>query len=489
MDRLPDRFQTLALVVAAGAGIALLSVAALAGGLPAPLAFGLGAVLLLLCSMTYLAAVVDPAWSLSGAVILSCFSGNWYAFGLPGAVAPDRLLLVAGLGALLLRAPSALHRPDLPLRPVHWLMGVAVLYAVASAALAGTLFDTTSMFRLVDRYGIVPFLVFLVAPVAFRTEAQRQILLTAFVVFGAYLGLTAFFERIGPRALVFPRFILDPTVGIHPGRARGPFLEAVSNGFGLYVGATAATIALLTWRGRGRRLAAKAVIGLCVLGILLTVTRSVWVGSAAALLVTMLAARELRRYVLPAVIGVALLIGGLLVSVPAIAGQAERRAGTERTVWERDALNTAAINMYEERPLFGFGWGRYIEISDGYMEQADDYPLIKLTGITVHNVFLSHLSELGLVGLTLWVAILVAAVAGAFTTRGPPELRPWRIGRLGVVVCWLVVAMLVNPLSFPMLILFVWAGVATGLPEPQAEGAAATEPGSLSPRVGAVAAP
>jgi O-antigen ligase len=213
------------------------------------------------------------------------------------------------------------------------------------------------------------------------------------------------------------------------------------------------------------------------------------VGSAAALLVTMLAARELRRYVLPAVVGVALLIGGLLVSVPAIAGQAERRAGTERTVWERDALNTAAINMYEERPLFGFGWGRYIEISDGYMEQADDYPLIKLTGITVHNVFLSHLSELGLVGLTLWVAILVAAVAGAFTTRGPPELRPWRIGLLGVVVCWLVVAMLVNPLSFPMLILFVWAGVATGLPEPQAEGAAATEPGSLSPRVGAVAAP
>jgi O-antigen ligase len=79
----------------------------------------------------------------------------------------------------------------------------------------------------------------------------------------------------------------------------------------------------------------------------------------------------------------------------------------------------------------------------------------------VHNVFLSHGAELGIVGSVLWLCGLLGAVGGAILRRGPPELFAWRLGLVAVFVAFLVVAML-GPLSypFPNLLLWIWAGVA-----------------------------
>src|SRR5439155_11497001 len=38
---------------------------------------------------------VDPAWSMSGALVLAIFSGNWGLVGFPRFVAPDRFALMA----------------------------------------------------------------------------------------------------------------------------------------------------------------------------------------------------------------------------------------------------------------------------------------------------------------------------------------------------------------------------------------------------------
>ena len=61
----------------------------------------------------------------------------------------------------------------------------------------------------------------------YTTERKRQMLLTALVVLGAYLGLTALFEMAGPHALVWPKYIMDPNYGIHFGRVadRSPTLS------------------------------------------------------------------------------------------------------------------------------------------------------------------------------------------------------------------------------------------------------------------------
>ena len=65
------------------------------------------------------------------------------------------------------------------------------------------------------------------------------------VWFGLYLGITAFFEIVGPHALVFPHFILD--IGWGTERAQGPFLEPTVNGVALFVCAVSSAIALGAW--------------------------------------------------------------------------------------------------------------------------------------------------------------------------------------------------------------------------------------------------
>jgi O-antigen ligase len=395
-------------------------------------------VLAVLAAIAFLAWQVDPAWFLGGALILSSFNGNWGELGLPANVAPDRLLLIGGLAAVLLRAPRVRDRPRIELKPVHWLLGVTLLYVIGSALAAGTFAERDTVFAFADRMA-VPFGVFLLAPFAFRTERQRQILLGLLVGFGGYLGLTAFFESNGPDALVWPTVILDPTAGIHEGRARGPFLEAAANGFGLYVGAVAGVMGMVMWSRLRWRVLAVGVTVLCSLGMLATVTRSVWLAGALATAITMLTVRELRRFIIPtAVVGLAMVLVAFAVD-PTLEDEAADRAGAERSVWDRENSNATAFAMIKDRPVFGFGFETYGLYDDDYIQLLDDVPITAVRP-ELHNVFLSLGAELGLVGGLLFFSSFLFAVGGAIATRGPPELYPWRVALLAIAIAWAVVA-------------------------------------------------
>lgn len=423
-------------------------------------------------SIVFLSWNAEPAWLLGGALILSCFNGNWDELGLPAYIAPDRLLLIGGLAALLLRAPRIRDRPRIELQPVHWVLGLTLLYVIGSALAAGTFVDGETLYAIADRMG-VPFVVFLLAPYAFRTRQQRDILLGLLVGFGFYLGLTAFFESIGPNSLVWPQFILDPTAGIHEGRARGPFLEAAANGFGLYVGAVAGVIAAVTWSLLPWRIFAGGVTVLCSLGMLLTVTRSVWVAGAVATAITMLAVRELRRFVIPvAAAGVAMVLVAFAAD-PSLKEDALDRAGAEQSVWDRRNSNATALAMIADRPVFGFGFDAYGLHDDDYIQLLDDAP-VTVPRPELHNVFLSLASELGLVGALIFFAGFLIAVVGAVVTRGPPDLYPWRVGLLAIAVAWAVVAAFVpfgqvfSSLAPWMLAAVIVGGSARPAPEPAA---------------------
>ena len=129
--------------------------------------------------------------------------------------------------------------------------------------------DRDFTFEILQSIGVLPFLVFLVAPVAFRTAHHRRVLLATLVGMGGYLGITAVMESIGTPSLIFPHYITDMSIGIHQGRSRGPFLEAVTNGTGLYAGAVAAAIAFASSRRPWYQAGAGAVILLCIAGMLL----------------------------------------------------------------------------------------------------------------------------------------------------------------------------------------------------------------------------
>ena len=402
--------------------------------------------------------LLDPAYTLSAAIFLTPLAGNWQQLGVPGALSPDRLLFAGAIVAILMRAPPVAGRPRLQISGAHWLLGLAVIYALGSAFFAGTLFEREPLLKIVDAYGILPFLIFLVAPLAFRTPAQRRVLLGTLVALGCYLGLTVVFETLKVNALVFPKYILDPNYGIHITLGRGPFVDAVANGLALYMCSIACAIAAASWRSRGMRAVAVAVGLLCLVGAFLCLERSVWIGAVLGTGVAMLATRGLRRYVLPLVAALAVAMTASLALIPGLSERVSERANDQGTIWDRKNLARAAINMVETKPLLGFGWSRFAHDSSDYFEQSPDYPLTA-TSAGVHNTPLTYAVDLGLVGMTLWIVGVLCGVGSALATRGPPDLDLWRAGLVALATAYLVVLNAVPPTAWPNRSLWLLAGV------------------------------
>jgi putative inorganic carbon (hco3(-)) transporter len=411
-----------------------------------------------------LAAVVaiEPAWILSAGLALSIFSGNWSYMHVPGPL--DRVVIVTGILAVLVRSVVVKDAPRVEVRRVHWILALLVLYAVGSSAWANTLFQHQPGFELLDRLGVVPFLLYLVAPAAFSTDRQRDILLVTLVVVGAYLGATAWFEMIGPHGLVFPSFIRNPMLGLHDGRARGPFLEAGADGLAMFCCAVAGIMLLARPRRPWVRWAVIAVAGLCLLGLVFTLTRQVWAGAAAGALLASVGSPRMRRHLPAAIVGGVVLVGGALLVIPGLQTKLHTRAVAQKPVWDRLNSDSAALRMIESRPLLGFGWGTFPRYSPHYYHVARTYPLSAVG--EVHNVILSNAAELGVLGLGLWLLALGAAVIAPFRRRGPPALETWKLGLIAVTVAWLVQANFA-PLAyaFDNYLPWLFAGIALGLPQ------------------------
>ena len=90
----------------------------------------------------------------------------------------------------------------------------------------------------------------------------------------AYLCFTSIAFLVGAGSLIFPRFILDESLGYHADRACGPLLQAVANGVSLNLLGLVAMHALL--RGRIRGWKAATLLASLPFAILATMTRAVW---------------------------------------------------------------------------------------------------------------------------------------------------------------------------------------------------------------------
>lgn len=387
-------------------------------------------------------------------LVCNVLSGNSWRLGLP--VPPDRVLLFAGLALLVLGgAHPSLHR--LVWRRVHTAMALMLLWTVWSGLTHGS-FDTSyGAFALLDRL-VVPFVLFVVGPVVFAREEDRRLLLRVLVVLGLYLGTTAVFEMVGPTSLVFPRYVMDPSVGILFGRARGPFVEAEANGLVLALCFFAAVLSAATSR-RAWRAVSVLSAGMALVGLLLTLTRSVWLGTVlGALLVVAVTPSLRRRFVLLAG-GAAAVLGAVLLAVPGLSTLLMDRLTTSRSVFDRQNTNAAALRAVAEHPVNGIGWTKFLTEGVDWVRQADDYPITNVD-IEVHNVVLSRAAELGLVGAALWVACVLAGPGLALLRRPEPGLEGWRLVFLGYAGVWGVCTM-VSPVPYvlPNNVLWLLAGM------------------------------
>jgi putative inorganic carbon (hco3(-)) transporter len=393
------------------------------------------------------AALVAPAVTISAGVALEIFSGEFSHLGSP--VGLDRVVVVAGIVAAVVRDVRS-DAPRLRINGLHVLLLAIAVYGLLSALFVHQLVSN-SVFGLFDYLGFIPFALFLVAPLAFPGERERRVLLGTLVGVGLYLGITAVLETTGPSSLILPRYIANPHVGIHFGRARGPFVEAAGNGLAMYGCAVAAAIALRQWR-RARWIPLLALL-LCIFGVIYTLTRQVWLAAVVGTFVGMLARRELRVWLVPALLAGALVVGGAFAVAPGFGSRADKRVNDRRPVWDRLNSDDAALRMIADKPLLGHGWYTFGTESLDYYRQAPDRPVTTVE--RVHNVFLSYAAELGVLMLVAWVIAIGLALAGGLRRRGPPDLDDWRSGLVAFAVAWAVVANF-TPMGYAFVHSLLW---------------------------------
>jgi putative inorganic carbon (HCO3(-)) transporter len=410
-------------------------------------------------ALVYLVCTAEPVYIFTLAIVLTPFASNWQQLHIPGPAAPDRLLFVIGALSVLCRSYLVGTLPRPRFAASHAVMALTLAYAAMSAVVWHNLFQKGPGLLLIETFGVLPFISFWLGPVIFPTERERMILLRALVVMGAYLGLTALLETTGPKALVWPRYIENPAVGLHFGRARGPFADAVANGVGLYVGAVSSAIAAYKWRAvRWRQVLAGAICLLCLAGTIMTLERSIWISTVVATIVGMLASRWTRRYAVPVIVGLAALCAVAIFAIPGLEKNVSQRLSSPESLYDRENATQTAIAMVEAKPLLGFGWNQFAARHDPYIRES---PNIPLTGqdIVVHNVYLTYAVELGLVGATLWLLAVILGAGGTAITRAPPEIEPWRIGLVALLVFFLIGESAVPPTVFVNASLWLWAAV------------------------------
>ena len=288
--------------------------------------------------------------------------------------------------------------------PMLSLMALAVFRALREP------FDAQAWSIIASKF-IVPFALFHLAVLVFRNASQRRHFEVFVVLTLAYLTFIAIAFLADAHSLIFPRFILDESLGFHADRARGPFLQAVANGVSLNI------LGILVIAFPQKR-KAKAIVWLLwlalPLAVLATMTRAVWISFAVSTIVLGFRLIERRLQALCALLAAAGLLFGLTIGLNnhSLKTALWDRTGERGPVAARLSVYDAGWAMFEERPLTGWApAGMYAELA----RRMEGY---HLRTYYVHNTYLALLVEFGLPGLALYGILFFNLFRLAW--HGPP---------------------------------------------------------------------
>jgi putative inorganic carbon (hco3(-)) transporter len=194
----------------------------------------------------------------------------------------------------------------------------------------------------------------------------------------------------------------------------------------------AATLAANRRWSAPARVTAFAAASLAAIALFLTLSRGALIGLGVALLVAPFAVGRGRRAAALALATLAILgtVGWFAViaspsSAQRITHPQEAGGSGRETLWK------VGWRMFEAHPVNGVGVGNYQVVSIHYLlrpgsTQEDKFIVDTPAQFPPHNIYLSVLSELGIIGLTLFLAILGLTLAAAlraarlFARRGDP---------------------------------------------------------------------
>lgn len=381
---------------------------------------------ILLATVAIAAAVWSVIALIRGSVFLStaiflavtaCFPAEFFAIDAGGLTwTLNRLWLVA----LLAQAAFAYRNGRINFGRIELLdisIGLFFTWLVArtiTQPLGSTLpGHPPTLMHLIDGY-FVPFLLYFILR---SSQLEGKLLKPVFfllVLLGLYFNLTAFLEIAKLWSLVFPKFIGDPSIGIHFGRARGPLLQSVRFGICLI----ACWIPIVIFGLWARPLSKASLVGMLVSlplsfgAVFLTYTRSVWMGLAAVigLLTLTLLNGVPRRFAIFGMMSGCVLIG-LIKGPDLVAFKREFSAAeTRESTYMRAAFAYVSIEMIKDRPVTGFGFNQFQVYNLPYLsDRSTDIRIESIRGYVHHNSYLSLLVDLGIVGFALYAFVVFTA--------------------------------------------------------------------------------
>lgn len=414
----------------------------------------------------------------------------------------DRIVLVGLVAAFVAQWRwGRLERN--PLAGSDWLLAALLVILGTSTLFSGTPEvrapeGFSAAWRLVMSF-VVPAVLYWIAREAALTPRAWRAALVILSALGVYLALTGLAEITGQWSLVFPRYIADPTLGIHFGRARGPELNSASLGVYVTVCLWCAWLVRPDVR-RGWQLMLVAAVPLMAAAILATYTRSTWIGLAASAAVVGYV-QLAKNWRLP-VFALATL-GGLLVVAATWHSIVDlEREGTAsesgHSVDQRKSFAYVSWQMFKDHPIFGVGFGRFFDQKLPYLsDRSQEFELESLRNLHHHNTLLSLLTETGLVGLSAFLALLAAWARSAWSLVRDAALPRWEQSQgllmLATLVAYLSSAVFHDLTLLPsqQWLLFLVAGVTMNvrLKTTQTEPTVRLKSSRLSLREGALESP
>jgi O-antigen ligase len=293
----------------------------------------------------------------------------------------------------------------------------------------------TTLFNLI----VYPFGIYLFAKNTRYSTVKTVWLLRAIVCIGIYLAFTAIFEHFGINALVFPKYIVDPHVGIQFGRARGPMVGSNPMGEWLVVIYLAICLVMPFARKFAKGLLYVLML-LVTIGIYFTLTRGVWLSFAAVIILTSAMGGKFGTQSRLIVILVLVAFFAGIGSKFSFGGETlfSRR---QNTVDYRLSNNKTTFNMGMANFFTGVGYGNFSKMWINYFGSKEQELTQDLTDGN-HNTYLGLFADLGFPGVALYVTLFGYLLKECFRVRRSLALGSYFERNLALAsVCLVVVAL------------------------------------------------
>jgi O-antigen ligase len=416
-------------------------------------------------------SVILAVWIISCAALGPLF----YVLHIPGGfdITIERLFFILILSFLVigLFGGKVRFRNNIS---IEMLMGIYVMICIVSMIRTGFVQTSPNFpspwFVFITGY-FFPFICFIFAKSYVVENNDAQVIFHALFFFGVYLCITAFFEFYNLKQFVFPRYIINPELGIHLGRSRGPFLNAAVNGVGILIGFICG-IHLIEKKSGFTKTFYQALLLLFIPAVFFTLTRSVYLGLLIVLILFLgwykTSFSKWKLISLP--LTIVLIIG--IVNSPRLLSKERREGGIYQVeeVESRIALVERSLNLFAEHPFMGVGLAQFIPASIRLYKGRVPFIAENAIDLLQHNHLLGLAVELGAVGLIPYLLIIIMVfrrlmqLAGKLSQTGIIGIN-FRTIVTAVWCVYLCNNLFIEPSNSLFLnsVPFIFAGIADGL--------------------------